>query len=230
MATVTQSLRPTLIDDPRVGLVAFQAFHALLHMEAVLPYGGFVHVTFTQTVLRRQLDLPVRLMALVTLEARHRAAGRNSVTLQTPVLWDHGGRFFTKGVALQAGERLHAHTVNSPVLMTALACVFVRPELMEAPPVTHLAFDALHEYMFRVAIGFPEGDRALGYFAQVAALTLEPGSLSAVGPGKGTLSLHHIRYEKMVLFDETEVVAFLADNVSVLAPLPLLKRFLHHMT
>ncbi len=104
-------------------------------------------------------------VALVALKVRHGSAGRDSVTLQTPVFRDHGECLFCKGMALQAGKRLHAYAVNALVLMTALTGIFIRLELVEASAMAYLALNVVHEHVFCMAVRFPERYRTLRYLA-----------------------------------------------------------------
>lgn len=68
VAAVAEALRILLGDCPFMGLVAIEAGHTLLHVEAVLADLGFMPVAFPQTVLGLELYLSVGLMALKALE------------------------------------------------------------------------------------------------------------------------------------------------------------------
>lgn len=229
VAPCTELLRFLLSHDPCVRLVAVQAFHALFHMKVVLSNRRLVPVAFPEAVLRFQFYFSMGLMALMALEIRHRPGRRHPVTSEASLLGNHCGRLFPKGMAFQARKCLHADTVDTLVLMAALACTFIRLELVQALAVTSLAFKVEHEHMLCMSIRLPKRHRTLSHLAQMTVLASRPGFLSAMGPGKLAFPLHDIGNQKLVLFYKTEVVALLTDDISVLAPLPLLKGLLHHM-
>jgi hypothetical protein len=109
------------------------------------------------------------------------------------------------------------------------ARIFIRGKRVEAAAVAHLAFHIKGEYMFRMAMGFLHRDGTLRDLAQMAISALNPGLLPAMGLRKFSLSLDHICNEKLILFDQGEVVALLTDNIPVLSPLPFVERLFHHM-
>lgn len=113
--------------------------------------------------------------------------------------------------------------------MTVLASSFIRLEKMKTFAVAYLALYVHHEDMLCMAIGFSQGDRALGYLAKMTALAFGPRPFSPMGPRKLALSFHDVCDEKLVLLDQAQVMALLADDVPVLAPLPLFKGLLHHV-
>ena len=101
MTTVAKDLCVLLRNDPLVGLMAIEAGHPFLHMEAVLPYLGLVPVTLSETVLGLELYLPMRLVALEALEVGHRTLRGQLMTSEASLLGHHSRAFFRKGVALQ---------------------------------------------------------------------------------------------------------------------------------
>ncbi len=64
----------------------------------------------------------------------------------------------------------------------------------------------------------------------MAGLAFKPGFLSPVRLREVALAFNNVRNEKLVLFYQIEVVAFLADDVPVFSPLPFAKRLLHNVT
>ena len=151
------------------------------------------------------------------------------MTSDASVLRNHCGRLFRKGVALQAGECLHADTMNTLVPVTVPTGTLIGPEEVEAPAMTYLAFKVKHEHMLCMPVGFPQCEGALGHLTEMTGLAFGPWPLSPVGSGELALSLYHVRYQKLVLLYKSQVVALLTDYIPVFTPLPFIKGFLHHV-
>ncbi len=107
----------------------------------------------TQTIIISRLDACVGFMALVAVEPGHGdpvgegSFRRLAVTREAPFPAGDEGLllFWRKRVAPEAGDVLHANTVNFPVLVTAQARVVLRPEGMDLLAVTILAGKLFHE-------------------------------------------------------------------------------------
>jgi hypothetical protein len=65
--------------------------------------------------------------------------------------------------------------------MAAPAGVFIGLEDMEAAAVAGLAVRIEHENVFRMPVGFSQGNGALADFTEVALPALSPGFLPSVG-------------------------------------------------
>ena len=93
------------------------------------------------------------------------------------------------------------------------------------------AVDVEHEDMPRVAVRAAQRYRPLLYIGQMARLARMPWGDAAVQLSRrgSPRPLHHVGNEHLVLLEEVDDMAFLTGEIPVLAHLPRLIGFLHHV-
>jgi hypothetical protein len=95
-----------------------------------------------------------------------------------------------------------------------------------------MALDAvyfLHEDMLCMTVGFAEGDRTLLDISKMASSAGAPRRDTTVLLLGRFVSLDHKGDKHLVLFEDVHSMTYLALKVPVLAHLPGLERFFHHM-